>query len=84
MSSLTATTPHLLPRMALKDKAAIGLGVPLGLLLVVVLGAMIWLNLQKKRNHGAVTEVDETELEAQKQAADPARAGNQDIRWKPY
>jgi len=69
--------------MEFKDKAAIGIGVPLGIILMFILGAMVWINLQKKKR-GPVTEVDETELEAQKKQAalDPNRAGQ--IQWKPY
>ncbi|KAF2810485.1 uncharacterized protein BDZ99DRAFT_313492 [Mytilinidion resinicola] len=83
MSSATPTH-RLLPRLALKDKAAIGIGVPLGLILVLILGTMLWLNMQKRR-HGPVTEldVDGTELEAQKKAA-ANPVNNAQIRWKPY
>ncbi|KAF2499673.1 hypothetical protein BU16DRAFT_535994 [Lophium mytilinum] len=86
-TAMSSTTPthRLLPRLALKDKAAIGIGVPLGLILILILGTMIWLNVKKRTTRGAVTEVDldETELEAQKKAA-ANPTNNAQIRWKPY
>lgn len=70
--------------MELKTKAAIGIGVPLGFLLVIILGTMIWMNFSKKQRlkRGEVTETDSVELEAQRKAAltDP----NHQIRWKAY
>jgi hypothetical protein len=69
--------------MEIKDKAAIGIGVPLGIILAIILVSLIYLNVQKRKKRGAVTEVDLVELEAQKKAAmNPNVAGQ--IQWKPY
>ncbi|ORX97861.1 hypothetical protein BCR34DRAFT_607123 [Clohesyomyces aquaticus] len=64
--------------MELKEKAAIGIGVPLGVLVIFIACGMAWANFTKKRRL-ARGEVEE--LEMGKDANVPAP---RQIRWNPY
>ena len=63
--------------MEIKEKAAIGIGVPLGVICLFIVASMIWLNI-KKRQRRAAGIVEEVELEHKELPQ------HKEIKWKPY
>jgi len=63
--------------MEIKEKAAIGIGVPLGVICAFILVAFISLNI-KKRRRAAAGIVEDVELE------DHEAPKHREIQWKPY
>lgn len=68
--------PNLSRDLQLKDKAAIGIGVPLGVILAFILVAIISVNFSKRkaRNGRVVDEGEGVELEGQKESLSDAGA----------
>lgn len=62
--------------MDLKTKAAIGIGVPLGIILVLLIAGLVYANIQKKKTRGEVRDLD---LEEFKANAPPPKV----IKWNP-
>lgn len=63
--------------MDLKTKAAIGIGVPLGIILIFLFAGLLYANIQKKKaRRGEVRDLD---LEEFKANAPPPKV----IKWNP-
>jgi hypothetical protein len=74
--------PHPVAAFGLKEKASIGIAVPFGVIIILIICGFVYANKAKEGKNGEVVELGKVE-EGNGAAPAPAPA-QKNIKWSPY
>ncbi|KAF2639184.1 hypothetical protein P280DRAFT_550640 [Massarina eburnea CBS 473.64] len=78
LSSTSGNPPSIRIMSTLTTQASIGIGVPLGVILLFVVGGITWANLAKKKRNLGDLELTTKPVE------DPNAPKPREIKWSPW